>query len=56
MPLVILCGLPSSGKSTLAKKLCDHICLSKKCVLIKDDYVPNGFNRNEVYACKLCSA
>ncbi|XP_055948002.1 protein KTI12 homolog [Argiope bruennichi] len=50
MPLVIICGIPCSGKSERAKKLNDFLSLSKKCVLIKDDNVTSGFVRNDVYA------
>ncbi|XP_015903342.1 protein KTI12 homolog [Parasteatoda tepidariorum] len=51
MPLVIICGLPSSGKSFFANKIYKHCSLSKKCILIRDEDVPNGFKRNDVYAC-----
>ncbi|GFY62291.1 protein KTI12 homolog [Trichonephila inaurata madagascariensis] len=49
MPLAIYCGIPCSGKSTRAKELYDFLMSSKKCVLIKDDNVPSGFDRNKVY-------
>ncbi|GFR18856.1 protein KTI12 homolog [Trichonephila clavata] len=49
MPLVIFCGIPCSGKSTRAKELYVFFMPSKKCVLIKDDNVPNGFDRNKVF-------
>ncbi|GFU15701.1 protein KTI12 homolog [Nephila pilipes] len=49
MPLVILCGIPCSGKSIKAKQLYDFFISTKKCVLIKDDNVPSGFVRNKVY-------
>ncbi|KFM61209.1 Protein KTI12-like protein, partial [Stegodyphus mimosarum] len=51
MPLVIICGVPCSGKSQIAKKLNEFLQLSnRKSVIIKDDDIATGFQRNEVYA------
>lgn len=51
MPLVIMCGLPSSGKSERAKELHDFLLsLSKTSVLIQDENVMSPLSRNQLYS------
>ncbi|KAG8194721.1 hypothetical protein JTE90_026372 [Oedothorax gibbosus] len=50
MPLVILCGLPISGKSKRAEELYKFFESTTKTVLIQDDNSTSNFVRNEVYA------
>ncbi|XP_013777563.1 protein KTI12 homolog [Limulus polyphemus] len=48
MPLVLLCGLPSSGKSTLAQKLYEHLRNERQCVLLTDE--AKLLDRNHIYS------
>lgn len=51
MPLVIMCGLPCSGKSKRANELHQYLLSSsKKSVLIQDDSIKSNFSRNEIFS------
>lgn len=51
MPLVIMCGLPCSGKSKRANELYGYLLSSsKKSVLIQDDSIKSNFSRNETFS------
>lgn len=53
MPFVMMCGLPSSGKSHYAKLLKDHLEKSRgvKCYRISDeDFFEGEFGKNQVYS------
>ena len=56
MPLVLICGFPSSGKSKRAAELKEH--LEGKCnkvvKVISDHFL--GVNRNNVYEGNFCRA
>ena len=50
MPFVLMCGFPSSGKSTRAEQLRQHITeTTKRTVLIVGDETI-GIDKNDVYA------
>jgi len=51
MPLVIICGFPSSGKTTICQKLKEYVeCEKKKTVLIiSEDELVRG-SKNDIYS------
>eukprot|EP00823_Brevimastigomonas_motovehiculus_P005268 TRINITY_DN3826_c0_g1_i1.p1 TRINITY_DN3826_c0_g1~~TRINITY_DN3826_c0_g1_i1.p1 ORF type:complete len:278 (+),score=41.12 TRINITY_DN3826_c0_g1_i1:116-949(+) len=48
MPLVVLCGLPCSGKTTRAKELGQYLT-DEKCVVQYVDFESIGISRNDLY-------
>ena len=54
MPFVMMCGLPSSGKSHVAKQLMEHLEKSRpgvKCHRVSDeDFFEGDSRKNQVYA------
>lgn len=51
MPLVIMCGIPCSGKTKRANELYIYLLsISKNTVLIRDDAVASIFNKNEIFS------
>ena len=55
MPLILLCGYPSSGKSQCVEKLKEYFSekRGKKVHVVGDESV--GVDRNAVYACTYLS-
>jgi tRNA uridine 5-carbamoylmethylation protein Kti12 len=50
MPLIIMCGLPSSGKSTRTKELCEYfVKLLKTVHVISESDFINKDDKNNVY-------
>ena len=51
MPLIIICGFPSSGKTTICQKLKEYVeCEKKKTVLIiSEDELVRG-SKNDIYS------
>lgn len=51
MPLVIMCGLPCSGKSKRAREVHEYLLSStKNSVLIQDDNIMSPLSRNEMFS------
>ncbi|KAJ8036224.1 Protein KTI12-like [Holothuria leucospilota] len=49
MPLIVMCGIPSSGKTTRTNEIKKHLELMKKIVVVVGDHVMN-LDKNSVYA------
>ena len=53
MPLVMMCGLPSSGKTFYANKISEYLKkkLNKNVIFLNDDLF--GINKNETFMGKI---
>jgi molybdopterin-guanine dinucleotide biosynthesis protein len=50
MPLLMIVGWPSSGKTTVSNKILDHLqAQGKTCEVISDEYLLQKEGRNKLF-------